>query len=600
MNSLQTRGKPPARPHCGDRPSRLVLAVLFAASVASAQQYTISTIAGIPQVQGFFGDGALANVAQLYKPQRVAVDSKGNYYIADYYTAAVRMVTASTGNITTIAGTGVPGFAGDKDVATGAQISQVHGVAADATGIVYFSDTGNNRIRKVDAKGIITTFAGNGSQGFAGDGADATKATLWFPAGLALDGSGNLYVADFGNSTVRKITSAGAISTIAGTGAWGFTGDGGAANKATLASPTALAVDAAGNIYIGDVGSNSIRKVTTDGNIRTVATNVDPQSLAVDAAGNIYFVDGLNSVVSKILPSGTTLVIAGTPGAVGYTGDGGPAQLAQLDHPAGLAIDTAGNLYLADSNNQIIRLLNPLPFSVGAVTNAASSVQGSVAPGEILTLFGTGIGPATLTSFTVANASIGNIGNQIAGVQVLFDGAPAPLIYVSSNLIAAIAPYYLANFTVANITVSYQGNTTVVTTVPVVSAAPGIFTADSTGSGQAAAVNSDGSLNSAAKPAKTGSFISLYITGDGQTNPAGVDGKLANAAPYPATVGTVKVTVGGLPAVVNYAGATPTSVAGLTQVNAQIPVGTPVGAAVPVTVQVNGVSAQSGVTISVQ
>jgi uncharacterized protein (TIGR03437 family) len=134
----------------------------------------------------------------------------------------------------------------------------------------------------------------------------------------------------------------------------------------------------------------------------------------------------------------------------------------------------------------------------------------------------------------------------------------------------------------------------------VVTAAPGIFTADSTGSGQAAAVNQDGSLNSAAKPAKTGSFISLYITGDGQTNPGGVDGKLANTAPYPATVFPVKVTVGGLPAVVSYAGAAPTSVAGLTQVNVQIPTGTPVGAAVPVTVQVNGVSAQAGVTISLQ
>lgn len=596
MNSFQTRGNLPARPHCGDRPSRLVWAVLFAAGVASAQQYTISTVAGIPLVQGFFGDGAAASVAQLYKPQRLAVDSKGNFYIADYYTNAVRMVTASTGNITTIAGTGTPGFAGDNDVATSATITQVHGLAVDSTGIVYISDTGNNRIRKVDAKGIITTFAGNGTNGFAGDGAAASKAALGFPAGLALDSSGNLFVADYGNSTVRKITSAGVISTVAGTGVWGSSGDGGPANKATLASPTAIALDAGGNIYIGDVGSNSIRKITTDGNIRTVANNVDPQSLAVDGAGNIFFVDGLNSVVQKILPTGTILVVAGT-GAVGYAGDGGQATLAQLDHPAGLALDSSGNLYVADSNNQIVRVLKPVPFSVGAVTNSASSVQGSVAPGEIVTLFGAAIGPANLTSFTVAN---GSIGNQIAGVQVRFNGTPAPLIYVSSSLIAAIAPYSLVNASTGDITVSYQGNTTVATTVPVVSAAPGIFTADSTGSGQAAAVNSDGTLNSAAKPARVGTFISLYITGDGQTNPAGVDGKLANAAPYPATVLPVTVTIGGRPAIVNYAGATPTSVAGLTQVNAQIPLGTPAVAGVPVTVQVNGVPAQSGVTISVQ
>ena len=597
MNSLQTRGKLPARPHCGNQPSRLLLAALFAATAASAQQYTISTVAGIPQVQGFFGDGALANVAQLYKPQRVVLDSKKNYYIGDYYTNAVRMVTASTGNIVTIAGTGTPGFAGDNDVATMAQITQVHGLAADSTGNVFISDTGNSRIRMVDTKGIITTFAGNGSEGYAGDGAAANKATLWFPAALALDGSGNLFVADFGNSTIRKITSAGIISTVVGTGAWGFTGDGGAANKATLASPTALAIDAAGNIYIGDVGSNSIRKVTTDGNIRTIATNVAPQSLAVDTAGNVFFVDGLSSVVQKLLPSGAILTVAGTGGAGGYSGDGGQSTLAQLDHPAGVAVDsTTGIVYVADSNNQVIRVLTPVPFSVGAVANSASGVQGSIAPGEIVTLYGTGIGPATLTSFAVAN---GTIGTQIAGTQVYFNGVPAPLIYASSNLVAAIAPYSLANAATANIAVVYQGNTSSTTVVPVSTTTPGIFTADATGSGQAAAVNSDGSLNSAAKPAKAGSFISLYITGDGQTNPGGVDGKLANAAPYPATVYPVKVLVNGVSAVVNYAGATPTSVAGLTQVNVQIPSGAPVGAAVPVTVLVNGVSAQSGVTISV-
>ncbi len=572
-------------------------ALLLAAGVASAQQYVITTIAGIPSVQGYFGDGAAANVAQLYKPQRVTVDSKGNYYLSDYRTNVVRMVTASTGFISTIAGNGARGFAGDNDTATSANISDVHGIAVDSSGVVYISDTGNSRIRKIDSKGIITTFAGNGTPGFAGDGAAASKAELWFPAGLALDSAGNLYVADYGNSTVRKIASGGNISTIAGTGVWGMAGDGGAANKATLASPTSLAVDSAGNVYIGDVGSNSIRKVTTDGNIRTVASGVTAQSLAVDAAGSLYFVDGLTSVVRKILPSGTILTIAGT-GVDGFSGDGGQATQAQLDHPAGLALDASGNIYLADSNNQVIRLMTPVPFSIGAITSAASSgVQGGVAPGEIVTLFGTGIGPATLTPFSVLN---GSIGNQIAGTQVLIDSFPAPLIYVSSNVVAAIVPYAVGNYSIANVEVVYQGKHSVVTTVPVVPAAPAIFTADSTGSGQAAAVNADGSLNSAAKPAKAGSFISIYITGDGQSNPGGVDGKIANAAPYPSTVLPVKVTVGGQTAVVNYAGATPTSVAGLTQVNVQIPSGVAAGSAVPIAVTVGTVTAQSGVTIAVQ
>ena len=575
---------------------RLMPALLLAAGLAPAQQYVISTVAGVPQVQGFFGDGALATVAQLYKPQRVVLDSKGNYYISDYYTNAVRKVTASSGTITTIAGNGLPGFAGDNDVATMAKISAVHGIAADSAGIVYISDTGNNRIRKIDAKGIITTFAGGAYFGFNGDGGAAAKADMAFPAGLALDSSGNLFVADYGNHTVRKITSAGIISTVAGTGVWGSAGDGGAANKATLQSPTSLALDAAGNIYIGDVGSTSIRKVSTDGSIKTVASGVTAQSLTVDAAGNLYFVDGIQSVVQKLLPSGTILAIAGT-GATGYTGDGGQATLAQLNQPAGLALDAGGNLFVADSNNQIIRQLKPVSFSVGSVANAASGAQGAIAPGEIVTLFGAAIGPATLTQFSVAS---GFIGKQIAGTQIFFNGVAAPLIYVSANLVAAIAPYSLANAASADITVQYQGNTSATTTVPVVSAAPGIFTADSTGAGQAAAVNSDGSLNSAAKPAKAGSFISLYITGDGQSNPGGTDGKLANATPYPATALPVKATVGGVSAIVNYAGATPTAVAGLTQLNVQIPVGTPAGSAVPVTVQVGNALAQTGVTVSVQ
>jgi uncharacterized protein (TIGR03437 family) len=571
--------------------------LLMAAGMAPAQQYVISTVAGIPLVQGYFGDDDLAATAQLYKPQRVAVDGKGNFYISDYYLHAVRMVTASTGKITRIAGDGTRGFAGDNGAAREANITDVHGIAVDSGGAVYISDTSNNRVRKIDTKGVITTFAGTGSPGFSGDGAAGGKAQLWFPAGLAVDGSGNVFVTDYGNSTVRKITSSGMISTLAGTGSWGFSGDGSAANKAALANPMSVAVDAAGNVFIGDIGNNNIRRVGTDGNIRTVATGVSPQSLAVDAAGNLYFVDGINSVVQKILPSGAILNIAGT-GRDGFSGEGSQATLARLDHPAGIAIDAGGKLYVADSNNQVIRVLTPVPFSIGSVTSAASaSVQSGIAPGEIVTLYGSAIGPATLTRFSVSN---GTIGSEIAGTQVFMNGFPAPLIYVSSNLIAAIAPYALANFSTADIAIQYNGNTSSITQVPVDQAAPAIFTADSTGSGQAAAVNQDGSLNSNSKPARAGSFIALYITGDGQTNPAGVDGKLASAAPYPQTVLPVKVTVGGVNAVVNYAGATPTAVAGLTQVNVQIPATIAAGSSVPVTVTVGTVSAQSGVTIAVQ
>ncbi len=573
----------------------LSFATLTVATLANAQQYTVTTVAGQGRVAGFFGDGEPATGAQLYLPVRVAVDSKGNFYFSDYYVNRVRKVTAADGKVSTIAGNGTKTYSGDDAAATDAGISDVHGIAADGNGNVYIADTSNSRVRKIDSKGVITTFAGDGTPGFSGDGAAASKAKVWFPAGLALDSAGNLYVADYGNSTVRKIAaSGGTISTIAGTGSWGFSGDGGAANKATLGAPGSVAVDAAGNVYIGDSANNNIRKVSTDGNIRTILSGYSVQSLSVDAAGNLYFVDGATPVIWKLLPTGSLVIIGGT-GRTGWGGDGGAATSASFDHPAGVSSDSTGNVYVADTSNSVIRRLTPVSFSVGAVTNAASAVQGPIAPGEIVTVFGDKIGPAALTQFTVAD---GAIGTQIANAQIFFNGIPAPLLYVSAGVGAAIVPYGITGTSV-DVIVKYQGNNSATTTFPLASVAPGIFTADATGAGQAAAVNGDGTLNKAATPVKIGGFISLYLSGAGATTPSAADGRLVTTTPLPQVIAPVKVTIDGKSAVVSYAGATPTAVAGLTQVNVQVPVGVTVGAAVPVQVTVNGVAAQSGVTIAV-
>jgi hypothetical protein len=226
------------------------------------------------------------------------------------------------------------------------------------------------------------------------------------------------------------------ISTVAGTGTIGFGGDGGPANKALLAAPEAIAIDGAGNLYISDTGNADIREVTTDGNIRTIATNVNAGSLAVDAAGNVYFTDFVALTVQKVFPGGAQLTIAGN-GTQGYSGDGGPATAAQLNDPTGIALDSSGNIYVADSQNQIIRKLTPVTSSLGIVSGA-SGFGGSVSPGQIVVLYGSGIGPASLTLNQAVNRKVGT---QLAGTTVSFDTYPAPILYTSSTQVAVIVPY---------------------------------------------------------------------------------------------------------------------------------------------------------------
>jgi uncharacterized protein (TIGR03437 family) len=576
----------------------IIFGLMLAAGAATAQQYTISTIAGIGNVQGYFGDGGPATSAQLDFPLRVAVDSKGNYYFADFLTNVVREV-AATGTITTIAGTGSFGFQGDNGPGVQGVISDVHGVAVDSNLNVYLADTHNSRIRKITPTGNIFTIAGNGTFGYSGDGGAATSAALTLPAGVAVDSAGNVYIADYGNSTVRKVDAKGNISTIAGTGVFGFSGDGGPANKALLAAPYALALDPAGNLYISDLGNTGIRKITSDGNIQTVISNLSTDSIAVDASGSIYFTDYQGSTVQKQLANGTRFAIAGT-GTPGYSGDGGAGTSAQLNQPYGVALDSAGNVYVADSQNQVIRLLKPVASSI-SVVNAASGVGTSIAPGEIVTIYGTSLGPTTPVS--AQPGSNGIFGTQLAGTTVSFGGTNAPIIYTSATQVSAVVPYALVPGSAPDVTVSYQGQSFTEPAVPVSSSIPGVFTLNASGSGQATALNLNGSVNGTASPAKLGSFVTLYVTGEGQTNPAGVDGKPATN-PLPAPLLPVFATLAGQPVTVQYAGAAPGSIAGLMQVNLQIPANliqtfSAAPVAVPVVITVGFVPSQPNVTITV-
>jgi streptogramin lyase len=293
-------------------------------------------------------------------PFGIAVDAKGNLYIADVGNNVIRKMD-TTGLVTTFAGMGgVKGSANGVDSL--ASFNKPFGVATDPSGNVYVADAGNNLVRMIAPAGVVSTFAGTGAAG-GGNGLDT--ATFNSPMSVAVDGSGNVYVADYQNDLIRKITSAGVVSTLAGSGATGATD--GLDTAATFNLPEGVAVDAAGNVYVADNGNNLIRKVTPAGQVSTLAGSGQsgsangtgtaasfdsPFGLAVDAAGNIYVADSGNNLIRKITPSGVVSTIAGS-GARGAKDATGAA--ASFNTPSGVAIDASGNVYVADENNNLIR-----------------------------------------------------------------------------------------------------------------------------------------------------------------------------------------------------------------------------------------------------
>ena len=348
----------------------------------------ITTVAGNGS-SGFAGDGGVATSTSLSYPSRVAVDGAGNLYVADTYNHRIRKIMAITGAITTVAGNGTSGFAGDGGAATSASLKYPYDVALDSAGNLYVADSYNHRIRKITvATGVITTVAGNGTSSFAGDGGVATNASLNYPSGVTIDGAGTLYVADTANFRIRKITAAtGVISTVAGNGSSGLAGDGGAAASASL-RPFGVALDSAGNLYVADADNGRIRKLTAaTGVINTVAgigyhsfageggaatsANLDfPQGVALDSAGNLYIADTKNHRIRKITAATGVITTEAGNGRSGFWGDDGVATSADLDHPSGVALDSAGNLYIADTKNHRIRKITA---ATGVITTIAGN-----------------------------------------------------------------------------------------------------------------------------------------------------------------------------------------------------------------------------------
>ncbi|WP_329394580.1 RICIN domain-containing protein [Streptomyces melanogenes] len=338
----------------------------------------ISTVAGTG-VAGFSGDDGPAVSAELKGPYGVAVDTTGVLYVAEYNNNRVRKITTD-GKISTIAGTGTKGFSGECGPAVSAQLNNPREVAVDRMGAVYIADTGNHRVRKVTADGKICTVAGTGTKGFSGDDGPATAAQLHGPYGVAVDSTGVLYVAEYNNHRVRKITTDGKISTIAGTGTAGFDGDDGPAVSAQLSHPRGVEVGRAGDLYIADAGNHRVRRVAADGKISTIAgtgtkgfsgddgpataAQLDrPFGVAVDSTGTLYIPDIQDHRVRKITADGKISTIAGT-GTAGFDGNDGPAASAQLNQPIGVAVDRVGTLYISDHTNHRVRKI-ALPKMAG-------------------------------------------------------------------------------------------------------------------------------------------------------------------------------------------------------------------------------------------
>jgi uncharacterized protein (TIGR03437 family) len=669
---------------------------------AFGQTYTIYTVAG-NGTQGPSGDNGPATSAQLNWPEGVAVDPAGNLYIADNFNNRIRKV--SNGVITTVAGDGAQGFSGDNGPAASAQLYGPTGVAVDSAGNVYIADAENARIREV-SKGVITTVAGNGSFGFSGDNGPATSAQLYGPWGVAVGSAGNLYIADEVNNRIRRVSN-GVITTVAGNGAPGFSGDNGPATSAQLYGPCGVAVDAAGNLYIADTYNQRIRKVS-NGVITTVAGNgtygfsgdngpatsaqlKGPWGVALDSAGNLYIADTSSLRIRKV-SNGVIATVAGN-GTFGFSGDSGPATGAQLYGPTGVAVDSAGNLYIADEFNDRVRLLTPVgqctysvspttlqaPASGGnltvsiqttascswavsglpgwitvygassgagsatvtfvaapnsgtalrttmsiagvsvtvtqpaattsllptimSVTNAASYATGAVSPGELVTIFGTSIGPVAAAS-AMTDPATGKLATTIGGVQVLFNGTAAPMIYASSTQVSAVVPYEMASVVSPSVWIKYAGQTSNVYQASSATTAPGLFTQNASGSGPGAILNQDNSVNGPGNGAAKGSILQVYMTGEGQTRPGGVTGAITAATlpppqVTPAPLLLIGVLINGQPASYVYAGEAPGLVAGMMQLNVQIPSNAPSGD-LPITVSIGGGISQSNVTVSVR
>ena len=661
-----------------DRTSRLLIADTGNERVRYVSSAVITTVVGGASPSG---DGRAPSTAQLDAPSGVALDSAANLYVADTNNSRIREV--SNNLMSTVAGNGVPGSSGDNGPATSAELDAPNRVTVDSSGSLYMAD-GDSSVRRVSS-GVITTVADIHS--------------LKQPHGMATDAAGNLYIADTNHHLVRKL-SGGTLSIVAGTGFQGFNGDGNRAIDAELSQPEDVALDASGNLYIADSGNARIRKVT-NGFIQTVAgggpvlndglaaTNAklnNPSGIALDSEGNLYIADAADCRVRRVV-GGVISTIAGT-GTCGFSGDNGPAAGALINSPNSIAVDAAGNVYVADTLNNRVRLLIP-SGPVCAYTVSPLSLNADAAGGHLdvtiqtgdgcawevsalpqwITLFGNAMGTGSTTVTLVVGANQGALRNAtitIAGVPVTVtqqpgspglpsinaggvvnaadsaapvapgsiasvygsflltqsmqdtslplltnllglslefgNGSAAPLFFVSGLQANIQIPWELDAASPATLTAMLGGQSSAAQSVSLATYAPGIFTTNSQGTGQGSITDATNHLVNSSNPATAGvTFLQIFCTGLGPVSDPPATGSPASLNPLSRTPTNPTVTIGGvtLPeASVTFSGLAPGYV-GLYQVNAKVPAGIAASDAVPLTISIGGATSNT-VTIAVK
>lgn len=480
------------------------------------------------------GDGGRADRARLHFPSAIARDAAGNLYIADRGNHRVRRVTPE-GIIHTFAGTGAPGFAGDGGPAAQAQLRSPMGVAVDETGHVFIADTGNNRIRSVSPAGVITTLAGTGEPGFAGDQGPAVAAQLREPSYVMLDGVGGLLIADTANHRVRRVSlTSGRISTIAGDGSTSGQGDGGPAAEASLSAPRGLVRDAAGNLYITEIDGRRIRRITPAGIIQTLGAGgwSGPRAVAILPDGGLAVAETAAHRV-RVIRAGAVTDLAGT-GKPAYSGDGGAPTDASLNAPFDLIALADGRMWIADAFNHVIRRIDPGALVFDSVQlldvrHAATGEPGPVAPGMLVEISGSG---------------------ARGEARVFFGELESPAVTLRGGALLAVVPETIRGSAAGlEVSVVWQSESRGSASVALAEANPGLFAR----AGWLAALSGDGLLLDAETPAPRGSVVTMFATGTGIAQP-------------------LRLRVGDWDAEIVFAGPAP-GLPGLWQINARLPAG---------------------------